>query len=143
MRKVLVLFMVCLLTKNMNAQCNKHVVFTSMKEAFTNAKDETQKVEEDKVTLEVSDKEVLLIHNDDSNDAMKGVIKDVQCSWPEPFKNGKTVITAALEEDQVEEHTALITIEGNDGKIVITVAFSNNTDMKIKAYVDTYEEVAR
>ena len=143
MRKIIVLIIVCLFAKYSNAQCDKHVVYTSAKEEFTNAKDEIQKVEEDKITVKVSDTAVVLTHNDDSNDAMKGTIKDMQCNWAEAFKNGKTILTATVDGGNGDVHTALIIIEGKDGKIVITLAFNNNPDMKIKAYVDTYEEVAR
>lgn len=125
-----------------NGQCDKKVLWTSVKEEFTNSKDEVQKTEQDKVTVEVSKENIVFMHNDDPNDVMQGTIKEINCNWTEPYKNGKTVIKTELKEGQNDVHDGIITIEGKDGKIIITVEMTDNPDMKIKAYVDKYEEKA-
>lgn len=123
-----------------DAQCDKKVLWTSVKEEFTNGKDEIQKTEEDKVTVEVGKDDILFTHNDDPNDVMHGTIKEITCNWTEPYKNGKTIIKTELTEGQNDVHDGIITIEGKDGRIIITIEMTDHPDMKIKAYVDKYEE---
>ncbi len=45
-----------------------------------------------------------------------------------------------MKEGQNDVHNGIITIEGKDGQISIIVEMMDHPDMKIKAYVDKYEE---
>jgi hypothetical protein len=137
---ILMLFVVCILGKWSNAQCDKKILWTSGNEEFTNGNGEVQKKEQDKVTFEISKTEIILNHNDDPNDEMKGTIKELTCNWTEPYKTGKTVIKGELAEGHNDVHDAVITIEGKDGQVTITLELNDKPDMKIKAYVDKYEE---
>jgi len=137
---ILMLFAGCLLSKWSDAQCDKKMLWTSGKEDFTNATGEVQKTEQDKVTFEISKTEIILNHNDDPNDEMKGTVKEFTCNWTEPYKTGKTVIKGELTEGNNDVHEAVITIEGKDGQVTITLELNDKPDMKIKAYVDKYEE---
>ena len=71
---------------------------------------------------------------------MKGNIKEMSCNWSEPYKNGKTVIKSELTEGHGDTHDAVITIEGKDGLITITLELNDKPDMKIKIYANKYEE---
>ena len=122
------------------AQCDKKTVYTSNKEEWLNSKYEVQKTDLDKVTVEVSKTSVVITHNDDPNDAMKGEAKDMNCNWTELYKNGKTTIQAQLTEGNNDVHDASLTIEGKDGVLSILIELKDHPDMKIKAYVDKYEE---
>ena len=122
------------------AQCDTEVLYTSNKQEFTNGKDEIQKTEEEKVTVDVSKTNLILTHNDDPNDVMQGTIKSVNCNWTEPYKTGKTTIEAELTEGHNDVHQAVVTIEGKDGQIVISIELADHPDMKIKAHVDKYEQ---
>src|SRR5215470_19266367 len=98
-----------------HAQCDKKVLYTSVKEEWLNSKDEVQKTDQDKVTVEVTKTSVVINHNDDPNDEMKGDIKTVDCNWTESYKTGKTTIHANLVEGNNDVHDATLTIEGKDG----------------------------
>jgi hypothetical protein len=118
----------------------QEILYTSTKEEWLNSKDEIQKTDQDKVTVEVSKTNVVINHNDDPNDQMKGEIKNADCNWTEAFKNGKTTIHAELVEGNNDVHDATLTIEGKDGEMFILLELKDHPDMRIKAYVDKYEE---
>jgi hypothetical protein len=136
---ILMFFIICIFSKWSNAQCDKNILWTSGKEEFTNGNGEIQKTEQDKVTFQISKTEIILNHNDDPNDEMKGTVKEFTCNWTEPYKTGKTVIKSELTEHS-DVHDALITIEGKGGQVTITLELNDKPDMKIKAYIDKYEE---
>ena len=122
------------------AQCDKKILYTATKEEWLNSKDEIQKTDQDKVTVEVSKTNVVINHNDDPNDQMKGDIKTMDCNWAESYKNGKTTIHAQLVEGNNDMHDATLTIEGKDGAMFILIELKDHPDMRIKAYVDKYQE---
>jgi len=122
------------------AQCDKKILYTSVKQDWLNSKYEVQKSDQDKVTVEISKTSVVLTHNDDPNDVMKGGIKNMNCNWTELYKNGKTTIEAELTEGSNDVHQANLTIEGKDGVMFILIELQDHPDMKIKAYVDKYQE---
>ena len=122
------------------AQCDKKILYTSTKQEWLNAKDEVQKKDADKVTVEVSKTGIVFTHNDDPNDVMKGDIKAVDCNWTDAFKNGKTTIQTTVTEGSGDTHDAAVTIEGANGKIFLLIELKDHPDMRIKAYIDSYEE---
>ena len=141
MKKTIVLSLIaCAFAAAGFAQCDKKVLYTSAKQEWLNSKDEVQKSDQDKVTVEISKTSIVLNHNDDPNDQMKGDIKNINCNWTESYKNGKTTIQAQLTEGQNDVHEANVTIEGKDGVIFILIELKDHPDMRIKAYVDKYEE---
>lgn len=137
---ILLLAVICVFSTWSSAQCDKKILWTSGNQAFTNANGDVQKEEKDKITVEMDKATVVFNHNDDPNDVLQGKIKETTCNWTEPFKNGMTVIKAELTEGHGDVHDAIVTIEGKDGKVTITLQLNDKPDMKIKAYVDKYEE---
>lgn len=141
MKKIILLFSFAFtLSIASNAQCDKKVLYTSAKQEWLNSKNEIQKNDADKVTVEISKTSVILNHNDDPNDVMKGDIKNTDCNWNEAYKNGKSIIQAQLTEGANDVHDATITIEGKDGILFILIEMKDHPDMIIKAYVDKYTE---
>lgn len=141
MKKSILLFMIiaAISVKSM-AQCNKKVLYTSNKQEWLNSKEEVQKNDADKITVEVSNESIVFNHNDDPNDQMKGDITAADCNWTKAFKNGKTTMQAKLTEGRGDVHDANITIEGKDGNMYILLELKDHPDMKIKAYINKYEE---
>ena len=137
---IALLLMTSVVTTAAIAQCDKKTVYTSMKEEWLNSKDEIQKTDQDKVTVELSKTNIVINHNDDPNDVMKGDIRTMDCNWTEPYKNGRTTIQAQLVEGNNDVHDATLTIEGKDGAMFILIELKDHPDMRIKAYVDKYEE---
>jgi len=141
MKKIIApLLIICAFGTTGIAQCDKKTLYTSVKQEWLNSKDEITKSEQDKVTVEINKTNIVLNHNDDPNDIMKGDIKNMNCNWTELYKNGKTTIQAELTEGQNDTHDATLTIEGKDGVMFIMIELKDHPDMKIKAYVDKYEE---
>jgi len=141
MKKIIPLLCIgCAFTAAAIAQCDKKVLYTSSKEEWLNSKDEVQKTDQDKVTVEISKTSVVINHNDDPNDEMKGDVKAIDCNWTELYKIGKTTIQAQLTEGNNDVHDASLTIEGKDGVMFILIELKDHPDTKIKAYVDKYEE---
>ena len=141
MKKVILLLLVIGAFSTMSmAQCDKKALYISNKQEWLNSKGEVQKNDSDKITAEVSKTGIVFNHNDDPNDVMKGDITASDCNWTKAFKNGKTTLQAKLTEGHNDVHDANITIEGKDGVMFIILELKDHPDMKIKAYINKYEE---
>ena len=141
MKKIISLLLVaCAFSATAIAQCDKKTLYTSAKQDWLNSNNEVQKSDQDKVTVEISKTSIILNHNDDPNDEMKGDVKEIDCNWTETYKTGKTTIQARLTEGHGDVHDAELTIEGKDGVLFIMIELKDHPDMKIKAYVDKYVE---
>jgi len=137
---ILLLFVLTVVSKWSNAQCDKKILFTSTKEEFLDANGQVTHTDEDSVTLEVSDSGIIINHNNIPQDELKGTIKEMVCNWSEPFKNGKTTFKSDLTEVSGDEHNGNFTIEGKDGQISVLIELTDRGGMRIKLYVNKYEE---
>jgi len=141
MKKIILLVLVFVtVNKWSNAQCNKKILLTSTKEEFLDANGQVTHTDEDSVTLEVSDSGITINHNNIPQDELKGTIKEINCNWSEPFKTGKTTFKSDLTEVSGDEHNGNFTIEGKDGQISVLMELTDKGGMKIKLYVNRYEE---
>jgi len=141
MKKIILLVLVfATVNKWSNAQCNKKILLTSTKEEFLDANGQVTHTDEDSVTLEVSDSGITINHNNIPQDELKGTIKEINCNWSEPFKTGKTTFKSDLTEVSGDEHNGNFTIEGKDGQISVLMELTDKGGMKIKLYVNRYEE---
>jgi len=141
MKKIILLVLVfATVNKWSNAQCNKKILWTSTKEEFLDANGQVTHTDEDSVTLEVSDSGITINHNNIPQDELKGTIKEINCNWSEPFKTGKTTFKSDLTEVSGDEHNGNFTIEGKDGQISVLMELTDKGGMKIKLYVNRYEE---
>jgi phage regulator Rha-like protein len=141
MKKIILLVLVFVtVNKWSNAQCNKKILWTSTKEEFLDANGQVTHTDEDSVTLEVSDSGITINHNNIPQDELKGTIKEINCNWSEPFKTGKTTFKSDLTEVRGDEHNGNFTIEGKDGQISVLMELTDKGGMKIKLYVNRYEE---
>ena len=141
MKKIILLVLVFVtVNKWSNAQCNKKILLTSTKEEFLDANGQVTHTDEDSVTLEVSDSGITINHNNIPQDELKGTIKEINCNWSEPFKTGKTTFKSDLTEVSGDEHNGNFTIEGKDGQISVLIELTDKGGMKIKLYVNRYEE---
>jgi phage regulator Rha-like protein len=141
MKKIILLVLVFVtVNKWSNAQCNKKILWTSTKEEFLDANGQVTHTDEDSVTLEVSDSGITINHNNIPQDELKGTIKEINCNWSEPFKTGKTTFKSDLTEVSGDEHNGNFTIEGKDGQISVLMELTDKGGMKIKLYVNRYEE---
>jgi hypothetical protein len=141
MKKIILLsislFTFGLLTK---AQCGKTVVWSAAKADFLDADGNLQDTKAEKITIETSDSRIILKHGDREEDVLKGNIKELQCNWAIPYKDGKTTFKTILEEASGDTKDAVVTIEAKEGKITIVIVSLTNQGRMIKIAVEDYKE---
>lgn len=121
------------------AQCDKDVNFISPRSQMVNEKGEVVHSKEGTTVIEVTRKSVSLTFNGDEKTTLAGEIKEAKCDWSEPFKNGRSVIKAVLEDAGGDVKHVTLTIEAKDGKITITGDAEERPNERIKFDVEKYE----
>ena len=122
------------------AQCNGPIQIASSKTYFLNASYEVQGSRDEQVIVTITKTNVTIVPNGKQEDAMTGTIKDMQCDWKVPFKEGKTVIKSELVDPSGDVKDATITIEGKDGKITLTAEAKERPDQKLRLEVSKFEQ---
>lgn len=120
------------------AQCEKKSVLSSSKTEYLDANGELQRSVDETSTVEFDNKEILIQAG--PNTTMQGSISSITCEWKTPFKEGKTVLKAAVTDPQGQTVNLTITIEGKDGKISFIAEIAERPDMKVRLVVDKFEE---
>jgi len=59
---------------------------------FLNSLGNIVHTKEGKITIELSKKDFLMMHDDNEDDALRGDVKDITCEWKDEYKNGKTLL---------------------------------------------------
>jgi hypothetical protein len=141
MKKIILLLLVLVIAnKQSDAQCNKKILWTATKEEFLDSSGQVTHTDQDSVLLETSDSGIIINHNNNPQDQLTGTMKDANCNWSEPFKNGKSTFKSDLTEVSGDQHNGIVTIEGKDGQISILLELTDKGGMRIKLYVSKYEE---
>jgi len=143
MKKFVLLFVVlAAFAISTSAQCDKKVQWSATKADFVDEAGATQDTKNVKVEIYTNKKEIKITHDDDLTDSLVGSVKEFNCDWKQPFKNGKTIIKADLQEKNGEYTNSIITIEAVDAKISITINMvaPDGRKMIIKIPVDNYAE---
>lgn len=124
------------------AQCDKKVSLHSSKTQHLDASSKLQEETDEQTTVEFDKSDIsVLITNDNGDQKMAGKIKSYTCNWTIPFKEGKTVITTALNDGNGDgERDFTITIEGKDGKTTLLAESPALPDRKIKLDLEKFEE---
>lgn len=120
------------------AQCEKNLVLTSSKTEHMNADGVVQRTDDETAKIELSKTAVNVSVNDEHK--ITGTIKSQTCDWKVPFKDGKTIIKAAVTNDQGEERNVTITIEGKDGKVTLLFEMEGMADDRIRVGIDKFAE---
>ncbi|MDP9046578.1 MAG: hypothetical protein M3N14_00470 [Bacteroidota bacterium] len=120
------------------AQCEKNLVLTSSKTEHMNADGVVQRTDDETAKIELSKTAVNVSVNDEHK--ITGTIKSEICNWKVPFKEGKTVIKAAVSNDQGEERNVTITIEGKEGKVTLLFEMDGMSDDRIRVGIDKFAE---
>lgn len=123
------------------AQCDKKVVFASSKTEHLDSKGNLNDSADEKTTVEFSKSEIAVsITNDNGDQKMAGSVKSYACDWAVPFKNGKTTMSVSLKREDGESRDFDITIEGKDGKLLLTAISPGEPDHQIRLTADKFEE---
>ena len=139
MKRILLIPVLTVITLVSQAQCDKNVNFISPKSQMINQKGEVLGSKDGTTVIEITKKSVSLTFNGDEKTTLAGEIKEAKCDWSEPFKNGKSVIKAVLEDAGGDVKHVTLTIEAKDGKITITGDAEERPNERIKFDVDKYE----
>jgi hypothetical protein len=119
------------------AQCDKTVTLTSSK---TNHLDENGNVESTKdenAVVTITPTDITIVPGDEDH-KMTGKITSKTCDWKVPFKEGKMVIKSVVSGDDNDEKDITLTIEGKNGKVVLTFEAAGMTK-KIQVVADKFE----
>jgi len=125
-----------------SAQCEKKVLWSAPKADFVDENGSVQDTKNVNVAIYTSKKSIRITHDDDLTDSLYGAIKEFTCDWKQPFKNGKSIIKADLQEKNGEYVNSTITIEATDSKILITISMiaPDGRKMIIRVPVEGYKE---
>ena len=127
MKYTILIFILSFSTIYSTAQCDKSISYFSSKAEFMDTAGKVDRSEEGKIIVKVTRTNIILIHNDDDNDTMKGEITDRVCEWKEPFKNGKTTFTTRLIEKSGESNDANANVKGKNRKPEILIILKTGT----------------
>ncbi|HTQ27615.1 MAG TPA: hypothetical protein VMI35_05780 [Puia sp.] len=122
------------------AQCRGKISWNAAKAEIVDSSGKLLETLPGKVLVETTQTDILMRHDEAGADDLKGNIRDLVCSWKEPFRNGKTVFRADLVNAGGDVRPATVTIEGVDGKITITAVPDHQEGKKIKIVVDSFKE---
>jgi hypothetical protein len=134
---LLALFLVIAASTVSFAQCDKPVTLVSSLTTYLNAKSEVEKTKDEETVITLSKTEITIIPGDESH-KVSGAVKSYICSWPVPYKEGKTVATALLTDGGRDMH-ATITITGKDGKVTLTFEAEELPGKRILVIADKFE----
>ena len=143
MKKLLFLLFTCVIAVEIaSAQCDKKIVWTASKAEFVDDAGNVQDTKDIGVTVHTSGKWILIIHDDDPTDSLSGPVKDVQCDWKEPVKNGKMTLNADLSDRNSPGMKSSLVIEAKDSKTIILVNFQggDGTTKHVRLAIDSYKE---
>src|ERR1700749_4880010 len=99
------------------AQCDKKLTLSASKTQHLDGDGNLKDTRDEKTTVEITKTDITVsITNDNGDEKMTGKVKLVSCEWKTPFKDGKMVISTALNNGNNEDRNFTITIEGNNGK---------------------------
>lgn len=142
MKKILLLALVICSANCIWAQCEKKIVWTGNKAEFLDEAGAVNETKEVTVVIESSGKFVKITHSDDLNDSLTGPVKELNCGWSEPYKNGKIVYKCELAERSGDVAASTMTVEAKDSKIVIylNIVTPDGKKMTIRIPVENYKE---
>lgn len=123
------------------SQCNDKVNWFASKAERLSAAGDVEDTKEGTITVATDSNSIVVSIKESPEDQLRGTTSLVSCSWPEPLKNGKTVLKAVMtKEGDADSRNVTITIEGKDGKITILLDIERMEGKKIRILVDRFEK---
>lgn len=121
------------------AQCGKTLVLTSSKTEHLDASGVVTRTVDETALIEINKTAISLTVNGDPKGSC--IITDNTCDWKVPFKEGRSVIHATLDQNG-EEKKVTLTIEGKDGKITVLFDTEGEPNERVKVGIDKFTEKA-
>jgi hypothetical protein len=123
------------------AQCDKKVKWQAAKAELINENGDVEDTKEGTIVITTDSKNIVLEIVESPDNKLEGTVTESTCEWKEAFKNGKTTLKATLQERDGETSPGTITIEGKDGKFIITVQIEKMNGKKVRINVDKHEVI--
>lgn len=121
------------------AQCDKDLILTSSKTEYLDANGLIQRSVEEKSTVRVGRKEVVIVPGN-SDRKVTATVTSTSCEWKVPFKTGKTSLEIQFVNVDGITRNATLTIEGKDGKVTVLMEPKDTPNRKIRVPIDTFAE---
>lgn len=131
---------VAFITKG-HAQCLTHVKYYASQMEMLDSSFNHQGTKDEPFTIETRPDGFTGIRENEVEDSLHGVLKNVTCNWGEPFKNGKITMVCDVTSKDEDVGEATITIEAIEGKINITLRAKERPERILRLVVDKYEEL--
>jgi hypothetical protein len=141
MKKLLTIGALFIIAAEAHAQCNQTITWTGSKTEYLDSGGAVQDVKTDPIEIRTTADHitVTVTETNEGPEIIEGDMKNIVCTWADPFKNGKTSFSSVLTKSNGETKNADITIEAKNGKIMILVAVANTNGMKMRIPVDSYQ----
>jgi len=123
------------------AQCDKSTVLTSSHTVYLAPDGSVERAVDESAEVHLSGASIVITHGPEKEQTT-GTTKTLSCNWATPFKEGKTVLSAVLEDRSGDQRNATITIVGKDGKVTFTLEVEGMQGRKIQVTADKFEEKA-
>ncbi len=115
------------------AQCEENAILTTSETNLTDVSGNPVGIKDEKTVLRFSKAAILL--NIDGEDRGELKIVSQTCNWTIPYKEGKTIIQATMNDS---DYT--IIIEGKDSKVNLTAMKNSSDDNILSMIVDKFEK---
>ncbi len=129
---IITLFISLAATLTTFAQCEENAILTTSKTNLADPSGNATGVKDEKTTLRFSKSAILL--NIDGKDRGELKIVSHTCNWKVPYKEGKSVIQAILNDS---DYT--LTLEGKEGKVTLHVVKNESDDSILTMTADKFE----
>jgi hypothetical protein len=141
MKKIILPSMLILFSAGITiAQCDKKFVLNSSKTEYLDSTGALQRFVDEPSIIEISNKQIS-IAPDGTEKKMTGPVKSHECNWKVPYKEGKSIIKAALSDQGGETKNVTITIEGKDGVVTFLATIDDDKSKRIRLKADSFQEM--
>jgi hypothetical protein len=120
-------------------QCDQNAILKSSQTIYLDSNGNIQRTENEESTIKISPSKVVIMPGN-SGTEMIGTIDSTSCKWTEPYKDGKTVITAVFDDPSGGKRHATLTTEGSHGKLTFTMVIAEMPDRVIRANVYSFQQ---
>lgn len=121
MQYIILALSLLLLSSLTHAQCGKKVTWYVSKVESIDANGGVVRTIEDEMVVVAGKEEILFQQPSDERHNMRASIKEVTCTWEQPYKKGKTVYKVEFVREDGETSSGTISIEATDGNIIANV----------------------
>jgi hypothetical protein len=132
------LLLIFISSAGLYAQCGVKSVLIASKTEYINAAGELQRTVDENSKIEISKDEVRISPGDQPTMVCK-IISD-SCHWKTAFKEGKSILNAALTDPTGELKKIRLTIEASKGVTTMLAEMLDMPDRRIRLKVDSFEE---